>query len=76
MVFFSSLTMSETEQDPVENSWVQKHFHVPHLLFVEKRFQSPRPSLSSKGQIQAVTNQGSEGMQKQKKNSQETIVQE
>ena len=35
--------------------------------------QPPRPSLSSRGQIQTVANQGSEGMQKQTRSSQETM---
>ena len=38
--------------------------------------QPPRPSLSSKGQVQTVANQGREGMQTQGKSSQETTVQE
>ena len=38
-------------------------------------FQLSWPSLSSKGQVQTVANQGREGMQRQGKSSQETIVQ-
>ena len=34
---------------------------VPHLLFVGNRLQPPWPSLSSKGQVQTVANQGREG---------------
>ena len=56
-------------------SQVQKPFCVSHFLLVGKRFQPPRPSLSSKGQIQTASNQRSEGIQKQRKSSQETIVQ-
>ena len=46
---------------------------VPHFLFVGNMLQPPRPSLSSRGQIQTVANQGSEGMQKQTRSSQETM---
>ena len=35
------------------------------LLFVGKRLQPPRPSLSTNRQLQTVANQGKEGMQKQ-----------
>ena len=38
------------------HSCVQKPFCVPHFWFAGKRLQPPRPSLNSKGQIQAVTN--------------------
>lgn len=41
-----------------------KPYHVPHFLFVEKRFQPPGPSLRSKRQIQTVTDWRSEGMQR------------
>ena len=50
---------------------IPKPFHNPHFFFVGKRFQLPRPSWSSKGQIQTVTNQRSEGMQRGRKGSQE-----
>ena len=60
----------ETEQDPVGLP-----FCVPHFLFVGNRLQSPWPSRSSKGQIQTVANQGREGMQRQRRSSQETRVQ-
>ena len=39
----------------------------PHFLFVRKRLQLLRPSLSPKGQAQTVTHQGNEGIQKQRK---------
>ena len=39
-------------------SWKQKPFHVPHFLLVGKRLQPPKPSLSSKGQIQIITIRG------------------
>ena len=42
----------------------------PALLIWRKKFQSPKPSLSSKERTQAVTNQGSEGMHKNRKSSQ------
>ena len=51
----------------------KKPFRVPHFLFVGERLQPPRPSLTSKGQIQAVTNQGGEGTRKPRESSQETI---
>ena len=41
-----------------------KSFCIPHFLFLGNEFQPPWPSLSSKGQVQAVANQGREGMQK------------
>ena len=56
-------------------SWIQKPLCVPHFWLVGKRLQPPRPSLSSKGQIPTVANQGREGMQKQRGSSQEAIVQ-
>ena len=56
-------------------SWAWKPFRVPCSLFVENTFQPPRTSLSPKGQIQTVANQGREGMQRQGRGSQETIVQ-
>lgn len=43
---------TETEQDPVGLSYLQKPFHVPHFIFVGEKFQLPRPSLDFKGQIQ------------------------
>ena len=60
------ITETETEQVPVRPSWVQ---------ILSTSFQPPRPSVSTKGQIQTVANQRSEGMQKQSRSSQETIVQ-
>ena len=47
---------------------------VPFFSFVGKRLHPPRSSLRTKEQIQAVTNEQSEGMQKQRKGSQEIIV--
>ena len=40
-----------------------KSLSVSCFLFAGKRFQPPRPSLSTKGQILTVANQGSKGMQ-------------
>ena len=40
-----------------------KSLSVSCFLFAGKRFQPPRPSLSTKGQIQTVANQEREGMQ-------------
>lgn len=62
----------------MDPSWVQKPFHVPLPGFVRKDF-SFSEILSSKRQIQTVqtvTNQGLDGMQKQRKVSQETIVEQ
>ena len=80
--YFPSLGLHLSENDKVLKpsrtlwgSWAQKSFCVPHFLFVRNRLQPPWPSLSSKGQVQTVANQGREGMQKQGRNSQETIVQ-
>ena len=56
-------------------SWAWKPARVPRSLFVGNRFQPPWPSLSPKGQIGTVANQGREGMQRQGRASQETIVQ-
>ena len=55
-------------------SWVQKSFCVPWFLFLRNRFQPLWPSLNFKGQFQTVANQGGEGMQRQGRSSQETIV--
>lgn len=58
------LLKSETKQDPVEPSQVTKPFHGPHFFFVGRNFQSPRPTLSPKEQIQMGINQRSEEMYK------------
>ena len=65
---------SETKQGPV-GSWAHKSFCVPHFLFLWNELQPPLPSLSSKGQVQTIANQGREGMQRPERSSQETIVQ-
>ena len=53
---------------------VQRTFQIQNLFCVcRDKCQPPRPVLSFKEQIQIVTNQESEGLQKQRKNSQ-TIV--
>ena len=54
--------------------WAQKPFCVPHFLITENKLQAPWPSLSSNEQVQIVANQGREGMQRQEKSRQETIV--
>ena len=46
----------------------------PVSFLQEKNLQPPRPFLSSRRQIQIVTNQGSEGIQKQRRSSQEAII--
>ena len=56
-------------------SWAWKPFCGPCFLFVGNRLQPPWPSLSSNRQIQTVADQGREGMQRQGRNIQETIVQ-
>ena len=63
-----------TKQGPV-GSWAHKPFFVSHFLFLENKLQPLWPSLSSKGQVQTVVNQGREGMQRQERSSQEAIVQ-
>ena len=50
-------------------------FQVPHFLFIRARLQFPRPSGSTKGQIQIVAIQKSEERQKQRRNRQETVGQ-
>ena len=57
------------------SSWAWKPLCVPHTLFLRNRLHPPWPSLSSKGKIQTVANQGKEGMQQQGRSSQEIIVQ-
>ena len=52
-----------------------KPFWVSHFLFLGKKFRPSCPSLSSKGQIQIVPNQGSEGMQREGRSSQGSILQ-
>ena len=54
-----------------------KSFLCPPFLVYRKyaSLQPSWPSLSSKGQIQTIANQGREGMQKQRRSSQETIAQ-
>ena len=54
--FQFSSSANETEQDTVGPSQVQKYFCVPCFLFGGKRLQPPRPSLSSKWQIQTINN--------------------
>lgn len=39
-------------------SQAQKPFRVPHFLFAGKRFQPPRPFLSSKGRFQQLLIRG------------------
>ena len=57
------------------SSWAHKPFCVPRFFFLGNKLQPPWPSLSSKGQVQTVANQGREGMQSPGRSSQETIVQ-
>ena len=56
-------------------SWAPDPSYVPCFLFVGNRLQPPWPSLRSKRQVQTVTNQGREGTQRQRRSSQEAIVQ-
>ena len=45
-------------------SWAHKPFCIPQVLFLGNKLQLPRPSLSSKGQVETVANQGREGLQR------------
>ena len=57
-------------------SWAQNSFWVPISCLQEIGFiQPPWSSPSSEGQVQTVANQGREGMQRQGRRSQDTIVQ-
>ena len=58
----------ETEQDPVELLGMKAFLCSPFLV-QGIGFQPPCPSLSSKGLVQTVANQGREGMQRQGKSS-------
>ena len=49
-------------------------FHVSYFLLVRNRLSPPWPFLSSKIADFTVANHGSEGMQRQRRSSQETIV--
>ena len=51
------------------------HFSVPHFSLVGNRLQLPWLSLSSKGQVQTRADQGREGIQRQRRSCQETMVQ-
>ena len=66
----------ETKQNPVGLQGT-KDFLCPPFLWLQGIgfIQLPWPSLSSKGQVQTDANQGKEGMQRQGRGSQETIVQ-
>ena len=55
--------------------WAGKPFSVSHFLFVGNRLQPPKPSLSSKSQVQTVANLGRQGIQREGRSSQETVVQ-
>ena len=48
---------------------------VPCFLSVENRLQPPCPSLSPKRKVQTVTSQAREGMRRQERRGQETVVQ-
>ena len=69
-----SLAQVKPSRD-LNNFWAHKSFCVPHFLFLWNELQPPLPSLSSKGQVQTIANQGREGMQRPGRSSQETIVQ-
>ena len=66
---------TETEQDTV-GVLAPDPFYVPCFLFVGNRLQPSWPSLRSKRQVQTVANQGREGTQRQRRSSQETVMQE
>lgn len=66
---FTYLFSNEPEQNPVGTMWVQILFMS--LILVCRKWTSGsliRPSMSSKRQIQAVANQNSEGLKKQRRN--------
>ena len=56
-------------------SWAHRLSVPSHFLVLGNKLQPPRPSLSSKGQIQTTANQEREGMQGPGRNCQETAVQ-
>ena len=56
------------------SSWAPKPLCLC-FLFAGKMLQPPKTFLNTKEQIQRVANQGSEGMQKQRRNHQATVVQ-
>ena len=66
----------ETQQDPVGLLCTEAFLclHHPHLAVIScvweiNRLSPPRPSLSSKGQVQTVADQGREEMQRQGRSS-------
>ena len=67
---------TETEQDLI-GLLGTKTFPCPAFSCLQEIgfIQPPRPSRSCKGQVQTVADQGREGMQRQGRNSQETIPQ-
>ena len=67
---------TETEQDPVGPSWIQKPFHVPLLLFVEKDFSLQDLPRVPKDSLRTVSDQGQERLWRQGRGSQETRVQQ
>ena len=66
--------LRESERGPCRAPG-HKSLCVPLLLITGNRLQSSWPSLSSKGQVRTVANQGRERMQRQGRSSQKTIVQ-
>ena len=56
-------------------SWARKPFCVPRFLIIGNRFIQLPSFPESQGHVQTVAHQGREGMQRQGRNSQETIVQ-
>ena len=57
-------------------SCAQKPFYVPCFLICRKRASVSQTFLNTKEQIQTVANQGSKGMQKQRRNNWKIIVQD
>ena len=66
----------ETEQNPVDSSWVQI-LPMPCVSCFQEiaLVWPPRTSLNIKEHVQIVASQGRDGMQKQRSSSQETLVQ-
>ena len=57
---FPGIFFLETES-PLWGFWAHKPFCVPHFLFLGNKREPSWASLSSKGQVQTIANQGREG---------------
>jgi len=72
--YANSSPNSEAEQD-TERLLRTKAFLWPHFLFVGNTLQPPGPLLRQKGYVQTVASQEREGMKRQRRLTQEIIVQ-